>query len=562
VLKTQSAISTRCYKHPSLIKGVIVSLNPFNLFFEKVIFYLSYYYSIIWEVGMRWIRFFRRALKNLFVVNLVLAGFIFGVVFSVVFITVGCQTNGKGGNISFASSVDLSKLSEEYKYAYSVQRVLNEVAEKVAPAVVNIKSEDVITWRVEDPFYKFFGEDEFLRKFFDLPDRPQSRTYRRVVPSLGSGFIISKDGYILSNLHVLKPAGKIAKNIVVTVLKSGREYKAKLVGYDEETDIALLKIEPREDLPVVTLGDSDKVRVGDFAIAIGNPFGLNGTFTFGTISAVNRDFAGNVFSKYIQTDAPINPGNSGGPLVNIFGEVIGINTMIISPTGQLGVAGNVGIGFAIPINTAKRVVDQLIKKGKVERGYIGVSINELDNDTRKQLGIPEDVGVLVSKVEPGSPADKAGIKQGDIIVAVDGEKISNFNDLLSRIASKLPGEKAEIEVIRNGKRIKFVLEVIARPSSEELSRKMEQGRGEGSTAEYKGVIVSEGKRGVIVTGVNDDSPFYGILQRGDEIVEINGQKISNLDDFRKFAEKNKNQKQFLIKFYRGDMFIIRGFTIK
>jgi len=152
VLKTQSAISTRCYKHPSLIKGVIVSLNPFNLFFEKVIFYLSYYYSIIWEVGMRWIRFFRRALKNLFVVNLVLAGFIFGVVFSVVFITVGCQTNGKGGNISFASSVDLSKLSEEYKYAYSVQRVLNEVAEKVAPAVVNIKSEDVITWRVEDPF--------------------------------------------------------------------------------------------------------------------------------------------------------------------------------------------------------------------------------------------------------------------------------------------------------------------------------------------------------------------------------------------------------------------------
>jgi serine protease Do len=360
----------------------------------------------------------------------------------------------------------------------------------------------------------------------------------------------------------LKPAGKIAKNIVVTVLKSGREYKAKLVGYDEETDIALLKIEPREDLPVVTLGDSDKVRVGDFAIAIGNPFGLNGTFTFGTISAVNRDFAGNVFSKYIQTDAPINPGNSGGPLVNIFGEVIGINTMIISPTGQLGVAGNVGIGFAIPINTAKRVVDQLIKKGKVERGYIGVSINELDNDTRKQLGIPEDVGVLVSKVEPGSPADKAGIKQGDIIVAVDGEKISNFNDLLSRIASKLPGEKAEIEVIRDGKRIKFVLEVIARPSSEELSRKMEQGGGEGSTAEYKGIIVSEGKRGVIVTGVNDDSPFYGILQKDDEIVEINGQKISNLDDFRKFAEKNRNQKQFLIKFYRGDMFIVRGFTIK
>jgi len=513
---------------------------------------------------MKYIRFLRKSLKNLFVVNLILIGFIFGVVFSAVFVTVGCQTNGgKSGNLSFASSsYDLSKLPEEYKYAYSVQRVLNEVAEKVSPAVVNIKSEDVITWKEEDPFYKFFGEDEFLKRFFELPDQPQSRTYKQVVPSLGSGFIISKDGYILSNLHVLKPAGKIAKNIVVTVLKSGKEYRAKLVGYDEETDIALIKIDPREDLPVVVFGDSDNVKVGDFAIAIGNPFGLNGTFTFGTVSAVNRDFAGNVFSKYIQTDAPINPGNSGGPLVNIFGEVIGINTMIISPTGQLGAAGNVGIGFAIPINTAKRVVDQLIKKGKVERGYIGVSINELDNDTRKQMGLPNDVGVLVSKVEPGSPADKAGVKQGDVIVAIDGEKISNFNELLLKISSKLPGEKAEIEVFRDGKQMKFALEVTSRPSDEELRRKMEQGSNESNTSEYKGIIVSEGKRGVIVVSVSDDSPFYGILQKDDEIIEINNQKISSLSDFKKFTDKNKNQKQFLIKFYRGEMLIIRGFSIK
>ncbi|MCX8029190.1 MAG: Do family serine endopeptidase [Brevinematales bacterium] len=508
-------------------------------------------------------RFFLKFMKNWFVLNLILTGFLFGVILSFSFLGVSCG-GSQSGFLSFASSVDLSKLPEEYKYAYAVQKVLNEVAQKVSPVVVNIKSEDVIEYTYRDPF-NFFFDDELLRRFFDLPETPKERKYRKVIPSLGSGFIISKDGYILSNLHVIRPAGKIAKNIIVTILSSGKEYKARVIGYDEETDIALLKIDPREDLPVAILGDSDKVKVGDFAIAVGNPFGLNGTFTFGTISAVNRDIQGNVFSKYIQTDAPINPGNSGGPLVNIFGEVIGINTMIISPNQLTGTAGNVGIGLAIPINTAKRVIKQLIDKGKVERGYIGVSISELDEETRKQLNLPSDVGVLVSRVEPGSPAEREGIKQGDIIVEVDGKKISKFDDLLDNIASKSPGEIAKVKVFRDGKYIDFNLKVTARPSSDELAKRYEEGDSNQSTQkEYKGVIVSNNPNGngVVVIDVKEDSSFSGILQKGDVIIEINNQKIDNISDFEKFSRNNQNQKRFLIKFYRNGMLMIRGFSIK
>ncbi|MCS7299164.1 MAG: Do family serine endopeptidase [Spirochaetia bacterium] len=511
-------------------------------------------------------KFFYRFMRNWFVLNLLLTGFLFGVIFSFGVLGGSCSTKSDflGNNISFASGVDLSKLSEEYKYAYAVQKVLNEVAEKVSPVVVNIKSEDVVEYTYRDPFQYFF-DDEFFKRFFDIPEGPKERKYKRVIPSLGSGFIISKDGYILSNLHVLRPAGKVAKNIVVTVLKSGREYKARVIGYDEETDIALLKIDPKEELPVANLGDSDKVKVGDFAIAVGNPFGLTGTFTFGTVSAINRDIQGNVFSKYIQTDAPINPGNSGGPLVNIFGEVIGINTMIISPNQFGGTAGNVGIGLAIPINTAKRVVKQLIDKGKVERGYIGVSISELDEETRKQMGLPKDVGVLVSKVEPGSPAEKEGVKQGDVIVEVDGQKISTFSELLDKIASKSPGDNARIKVFRDGRYIDFNIRVASRPTSEELAKRRDEGELKPLTrSEYKGIVVSNNPNGdgVVVVEVKDDSPFSGIIQKGDIIIEINNQKINNISDFEKFSKANQDQKRFLMKFYRNGMLMIRGFTIR
>ncbi|MFN4245350.1 MAG: trypsin-like peptidase domain-containing protein [Brevinematia bacterium] len=506
-------------------------------------------------------RLFYRVMKNWFILNILLTGFLFGIIFSFGFLGASC--NKSSTSLSFAGSIDVSKLPEEYRYAYSVQKVLNEVAKNVSPTVVNIKSEDVVEYSYRDPFYRFFGDDEFLRKFFEIPEFKE-RKYKQVIPSLGSGVIISKDGYILSNLHVIRPAGKIAKNIIVTVLKSGKEYKAKVIGYDEETDIALLKIDPKEDLPVAVLGDSDKVNVGDFAIAIGNPFGLSGTFTFGTISAVNRDIQGNVFSKYIQTDAPINPGNSGGPLVNIFGEVIGINTMIISPNQFGGTAGNVGIGLAIPINSAKKVIDQLIRKGKVERGYIGVSISEIDDETREQLGLPKGVGVLVSKVEIGSPADEFGIKQGDVIVEVDGVKISSFKELLDKISSKSPGQIAKIKIFRDGKYIDLDVKVTSRPSSEEITKRLGDQDKKSGTYEYRGLLVANNPsgNGVIVVSVSEDSIFNGILQKDDIIIEINNTKVNDLSDFQSFASKNKDTKKFLVKFFRGGILIVRGFSVK
>lgn len=514
---------------------------------------------------MRTRRFFSKLMRNWFVLNLFLTGFLFGVIFSFGFFGSSCSKEDVKSNFSFASSTtDLSKLSEDYRYAYSVQKVLNEVATKVSPAVVNIKSESIVEYTYRDPFFEFFRDDEFMRRFFDIPEMPRERKYKRVIPSLGSGFIVSKDGYILSNLHVIKPGGKVAKDIIVTLLKSGREYKAKVIGYDEATDIAVLKIEPKEDLPVATLGDSDKVKVGDFAIAIGNPFGLSGTFTFGTISAVNRDIQGNVFSKYIQTDAPINPGNSGGPLVNIFGEVIGINTLIYTPN-QLS-PGNVGIGFAIPINTAKRVLKQLVEKGRVERGYLGVIISHLDNETRKEIGLPEGIGVLISRVEPGSPADKSGIKQGDIITEVDGEKVSSVEEVTTKIASKSPGEIAKIKVFRDGKYLEFNVKLTVRPSEEELARRMEsrESKSQEKQYEYKGLTVANNQagEGVVVVDVSEESVFNGILQKEDVIIEINGRKITNLSDFQDFAKANKDPKRFLVKFYRNGMLIIRGFPAK
>ncbi len=512
--------------------------------------------------------FAKRILRNWFVLNLILTGFIAGFVLSFSIFGVGCsKDNSSSANLSFASSkLDLSKYPDEVKLAYSVQKALNYVAEVVTPAVVNIKSEEVVVRKYRDPFFDFFENDEFFRRFFDIPKGSGEKEFKQVIPSLGSGFIISKDGYILSNLHVVRPAGKIATNIIVTILKSGKQYKARVIGYDEETDIAILKIDPKEDLPTVILGDSDSVKVGDFAIAVGNPFGLNGTFTFGTVSAVGRSLEdASKFSRYIQTDAPINPGNSGGPLVNILGEVIGINTMIYSPGAQMGLAGNVGVGFAIPINLAKNIVNQILTKGKVERGFIGVSISgEPDEITRKNLGIPEGVGVIVGKVEKNSPAEKAGIKPGDIIIEADGKVIKNFDDLLLTVSSKSPGQKIKIILVRDGKKLEFSVEVADRSKFISMLQENVESRSTEDTFEFNGLVVSGSKdgEGVVVVDIKPNSPFEEVLTKGDIILEINRTKISNISDFKNFADKNKNTKEFFVKIKRGEMVIYKGFRIR
>jgi len=258
----------------------------------------------------------------------------------------------------------------------------------------------------------------------------------------GSGFIISKDGYILINNHVVGDA-----DLIKVKLSDGREFKAKVIGTDPQSDVAVIKIDAT-NLPVLRLGDSDKLEVGEWVIAIGNPFGLSQTVTVGVVSAKGRSRIGiNDYEDFIQTDAAINPGNSGGPLVNIHGEAVGMNTAIFSRSG-----GYMGIGFAIPINMAKAIKDQLLKKGKVTRGWLGVVIQDIDEELAKSFGLEKTEGVLIAEVSEGSPAEKAGLKQGDIILRLNGKKVDDLGELRNKIALTAPGTKVKLEVLRENKR--------------------------------------------------------------------------------------------------------------
>ncbi len=321
-----------------------------------------------------------------------------------------------------------------------------DLAEKVKPAVVNISTEKTV--RIPgSPFRHFFGPDEspfgdFFNRFFgDIPDRELKQQ------SLGSGFIIDKDGYIITNNHVVEGADEIKVK-----LADGREFKAKVIGRDSKTDLALIKISSVfKNLPTLSLGDSDKVRVGDWVLAIGNPFGLEHTVTQGIISASGRAIGAGPYDNFLQTDAPINPGNSGGPLVNLKGEVIGINTAII--------AGGQGIGFAIPSNMAKSVISQLKEKGRVTRGWIGVSIQSLTPEIAYVVGLKEPKGALVADVVPGGPADYAGIRRGDIIISFDGKTIKDISDLPKIVAQTDIGKMVEMKIIRQGKELTINIKV-------------------------------------------------------------------------------------------------------
>ena len=313
----------------------------------------------------------------------------------------------------------------------------SKVAEKVSPAVVNVFTTRVIKFShpsfPDDEMFRFFFGDEFFRRFFG--ERPHVFKRR----SLGSGFIISEDGYIVTNNHVVAKATEIK-----VVLKDGSEFKAKIVGTDPKTDIALLKIDPKgKKLSVVKLGDSDKLKIGEWVLAIGNPFGLSYTVTAGIVSAKGRVIGEGPYDNFIQTDASINPGNSGGPLVNIEGEVVGINTAII--------AGAQGIGFAIPINLAKVIIKQLKERGRVIRGWLGVYIQELTPELVKAQKLPVNRGAIITKVIPNSPAAKAGLKPGDVIVEYNGKKINHINDLTVAVSTTPPGTKVELVIVRNRK---------------------------------------------------------------------------------------------------------------
>ncbi|MFN3370104.1 MAG: Do family serine endopeptidase [Sphingomonadaceae bacterium] len=419
-----------------------------------------------------------------------------------------------------------------------------DLTARLQPAVVNIST----TQRVEVGRFPRFGPGTNLEELFRRFQEQQTddgQPVTREATSLGSGFLISPDGYIVTNNHVI--SGRDGQRLVDTItvtLSDRREYQARVVGRDPLSDLALLKIDGR-NLPYVQFGNSQGTRVGDWAIAIGNPFGLGGTVTAGIVSALHRGIqGGGAYDRYIQTDASINQGNSGGPLFDLNGNVIGVNTAIFSPTG-----GNVGVGFAIPAELAKPVIDQLMASGRVRRGYLGVQIQNMTPAIASSLGLPRDRGEIVAGVEPNGPARAAGIQQGDVVVRVAGQEVTPDNSLSYIVANTPIGTRVPIEVIRGGKRVTLTATIGERPSEAALLGQPEasepQARGSaeaGAEAARRSLGLTlqaltpelrqqlrlpDSVRGVIISRVNpnSDAAQQGIRQ-GDIIVSINQQPIT------------------------------------
>jgi serine protease Do len=445
---------------------------------------------------------------------------------------------------SMATSVEDTKKTESVRF---VPESFSALAEMVGPAVVNIRT--VKTTKTGSIFRNFnrspFGDedpmDDFFNKFFN--QNPQRQFKQR---SLGSGFIIEKDGYIVTNNHVVEGADKIK-----VILKDQKEFDAEVVGRDEKTDLALIKINSGNSLPVVKIGDSDALKVGQWVLAIGSPFGLEQTITAGIVSAKGRVIGSGPYDDFIQTDASINPGNSGGPLVNMNGEVVGINTIII--------AGGQGIGFAIPINLGKGIVDQLKKHGDVTRGWLGVTIQDVPSDLAEYLGIKDGKGVLVSDVIPGDPADKAGIRPKDIITEINGEKIESSRSLLKIVAGIGVGDIAKVKVLRDGREKIFNVEIAKRMDDKIASAKDSIKGGSDEIGIRVSNITQEMARrfniteteGVIVVDINPDGKAAdaGIMQ-GDIIKEINRQPVKSLKDYSEALGKIKKGESFNIFIWR------------
>lgn len=417
----------------------------------------------------------------------------------------------------------------------------SDLAERVKPAVVNISTSKTYKGKGRNnaPFGGSpFGDDFFDRFFGDMPRREFKQR------SLGSGFIISTDGYIFTNNHVVEQADKILVKI-----SDGKEYEAKVIGTDPNTDIALIKIKPDNSLPVAEIGDSEKVRVGEWVIAIGNPFGLDATVTAGIVSAKGRVIGAGPYDNFIQTDASINPGNSGGPLFNMAGKVIGINTAIVAQ-GQ-------GIGFAIPINMAKSILADLKTKGKVTRGWLGISVQDVSDDMAKNLNHQNKSGALVSDVFKGDPADKAGMKVGDIIIEINGKTIKDTHELLLIIAGLQVGQKMMIKAIRDGKEISFQVTVGER--REDVAQAGTEKAGKGhfgiATQEITADIAKQlgiSREGVVVTEVLPGSPADEVgIQQQDVIVQVNRVKISSMKDYNREITKAAEKKSVTLLIKRG-----------
>jgi serine protease Do len=423
------------------------------------------------------------------------------------------------------------------------------LAKKLKPVVVNISTTQVSESRGQQEFGSPFGEDDpfndFWRRFFGgpMPRGPQRQR------SLGSGFIIDGDGSILTNNHVVENAQKI----VVKLAGDDQDYEAKVIGRDQKTDIAVIKINAKTALAAASLGDSDQLEVGEWVIAIGNPFGLDGTVTSGIVSAKGRhNITQGPYDNFIQTDASINPGNSGGPLLNLRGEVVGINTAIFSRSG-----GNMGIGFAIPINLAKELLPQLRGKGKVTRGYLGVLIQKITPEIAESLGMERGYGALVANVSKDGPAEKAGVKVGDVIIEFDGKEVRDSGDLPMIVARTSVDKKVRLKVLRDKKELTLNVAVGELKDEEVVASVPEKGelgmtvqRLTPQLAESLGLDKADG---VVVTAVEPGSAGDEAgIRRGDVIVEVDRKAIRSVEEYRKAIAGTRKGRGVLFLVRRGD----------
>jgi len=475
----------------------------------------------------------------------------------------------KAGRVGVASGVEVVGRQEQQApvtdaaWFQARPRSFADLAEEVQDAVVNISTSKKLRMGRPMAPYPRFGPrdpfDEFFDKFFEgMPEQRERKQH-----SLGSGFIIDEKGTILTNSHVISQADEVEVE-----LADGRKFKAEVVGTDEKTDIAVIRIKSDAKLPSVKLGDSSKVRPGDWVMAIGNPFGLEHTVTVGVVSAKGRLIGGGPYAKFIQTDASINPGNSGGPLFDIDGEVIGINTMIY--------AGGQGIGFAIPVDLAKQLLPQLLEKGSVSHGWLGVAIQRITPELAKSFKLEKEEGALVTEVYSGSPAAKAGLMRGDVITKFNDDDVEDPYDLSLYVGNTKPGSEVTIEVLRSGEEKEFKIKIgeqdakLGYPAAPEAEKGAPPGKADELGLVVRTITPRDAReldvpgsfKGIVVTRVEPGSAAERAdVRSGDVVLEINDAKIQNIDDYRKAVKGLKEGDLVRLFIKRGKASVYLAFRL-